>query len=114
MPSLPLFEEPPAAVHRLAFERWLQQQSAVGSLRQPSSIEVYRDMWGSFTAWCLGQSPAVSLASLDVRDLQAFQDLERLLGIRNNAAHPGTATPGRLDVQHFANKLAERVFATIK
>ena len=30
-------------------------------------------MWGSFTAWCLGQSPAVTLASLDVRDLQAFQ-----------------------------------------
>ena len=30
-------------------------------------------MWGSFTAWCLGRSPAVSLASLDVRDLQAFQ-----------------------------------------
>ena len=46
-------------------------------------------------------------------DLQAFQDLERLLGIRNNAAHPGTATPGRLDVEHFATKLAERVFSTI-
>ncbi|HKW40590.1 MAG TPA: hypothetical protein VJN39_05010 [Gemmatimonadales bacterium] len=47
-------------------------------------------------------------------DLPAFQDLERLLGIRNNAAHPGTATPGLLDVQHFAKKVAERVFSTIK
>jgi len=73
MPTLSLFEEAPAASHRLAFERWLAHQQATGSLRQTSSIEVYRDMWGSFTAWCLGQSPAVSLASLDVRDLQAFQ-----------------------------------------
>src|SRR5258705_2195437 len=30
-------------------------------------------MWGAFTAWCLGQSPAVTLPSLDLRDLQAFQ-----------------------------------------
>lgn len=30
-------------------------------------------MWGAFTAWCLGQSPAVTLASLDLQDLQAFQ-----------------------------------------
>jgi len=47
-------------------------------------------------------------------DLQAFQDLERLLGVRNGAAHPGTATPGILDVEHFATKLAQRVFSTIK
>ena len=73
MPSFSLFEELPAESHRLAFERWLADQRALGSLRQSSSIQVYRDMWGSFTAWCLGQSPAVSLASLDVRDLQAFQ-----------------------------------------
>ena len=30
-------------------------------------------MWEAFAAWCLGQSPAVTLASLDLRDLQAFQ-----------------------------------------
>ena len=36
-------------------------------------MAVYEDMWGSFTAWCLAQSPVVTLASLDVRDLAAFQ-----------------------------------------
>jgi len=47
-------------------------------------------------------------------DLQAFQDLERLLGVRNGAAHRGTAIPGLLDVENFATKLAQRVFSTIK
>jgi integrase len=73
MSSLSLFDEAPAGSHRLAFERWLDDQRASGLLRQPASVEVYRDMWGAFTAWCLGQSPAVTLASLDLQDLQAFQ-----------------------------------------
>lgn len=73
MPSYSLFDEPPSQGHRLAFERWLDGQRASGSLRQSASVEVYRDMWGAFTAWCLGQSPAVTLESLDLRDLQAFQ-----------------------------------------
>lgn len=73
MSSLPLFDESPVEGLRLAFERWLAEQQAVGSLRRPASMQVYRDMWGSFAAWCLGQSPAVTLASLDMRDIQAFQ-----------------------------------------
>lgn len=73
MPSLSLFDETPSEIHRLAFEQWLGDQRASGSLRQPASVQVYRDMWSAFTAWCLGQSPRVSLASLDLRDLQAFQ-----------------------------------------
>lgn len=73
MPSLSLFDESPAENHRLAFDRWMQEQRASGSLRRPGSEKVYRDMWGAFTQWCLGQSPAVTLASLDLRDLQAFQ-----------------------------------------
>ncbi|MDN8618912.1 hypothetical protein [Variovorax ginsengisoli] len=64
MTSYSLFDETPSEGHRLAFERWLDGQRASGSLRQPASVEVYRDMWGAFTAWCLGQSPAVTLASL--------------------------------------------------
>ncbi|MDR6856218.1 tyrosine-type recombinase/integrase [Variovorax guangxiensis] len=70
---LSLFEEVPTDSLGQAFERWLSDQQAAGSLRQSSSIQVYRDMWGGFTAWCLGQSPVVTLASLDVRDLAAFQ-----------------------------------------
>jgi integrase len=73
MPSLPLFDDKPSEIHRVAFERWLEDQRASGSLRQPTSVQVYRDMWGAFTAWCLGQSPAITLSSLDLRDLQAFQ-----------------------------------------
>jgi integrase len=73
MPSLSLFEDKPSEIHRVAFERWLEDQRASGSLRQPASVQVYRDMWGAFTAWCLVQSPAVTLSSLDLRDLQAFQ-----------------------------------------
>ena len=46
-------------------------------------------------------------------DLQAFNELARLLETRNNAAHPGMASPRPLDVQHFTDKLIERVFAFI-
>ena len=70
--SLPLFDESPVEDHRLAFAHWLAEQRAMGSLRRPASIGVYRDMWGAFSAWCLGQSPSVTLDSLSLRDLQAF------------------------------------------
>ncbi|MDR6536545.1 tyrosine-type recombinase/integrase [Variovorax soli] len=73
MPSLSLFDEAPAPSLRAAFERWLAHRRAAGSLRQSASIDVYRDMWEAFSAWCLGQSPALTLASLDLRDLHAFQ-----------------------------------------
>ena len=69
-----LFDDVPTqASLRTAFEAWLGDQRASQSLRQPASIEVYREMWHGFMGWCLGQSPAVSLASLDASDLQAFQ-----------------------------------------
>ena len=74
MPSRSLFDEAPSHYGlREAFERWLDDQRSSGSLRQPASIEVYREMWRGFTGWCLGQSPAVTLDSLGVQDLQAFQ-----------------------------------------
>ncbi|MDB5828825.1 MAG: integrase family protein, partial [Variovorax sp.] len=73
MPTLSLFEDVESRSHLLAFERWLADRRASGFLRQPGSVQVYRDMWGAFVAWCLGQSPAVTLASLDGLDLQAFQ-----------------------------------------
>lgn len=74
MSTLPLFDEAPeSGSHHLAFERWLADQQSLGSLRQRSSIDVYRDMWGGFMAWCLGQSPQVGLSSLNTGDLAAFQ-----------------------------------------
>ncbi|AVQ84890.1 site-specific integrase (plasmid) [Variovorax sp. PDNC026] len=56
-----------------AFEAWLSDQRDSGLLRQEGSVSVYQDMWQAFVAWCLGQSPVVSLSSLDLADLQAFQ-----------------------------------------
>lgn len=73
MQSLSLFDDASSDTHQAAFERWLAERRDTGALRQPSSIQVYRDMWSSFTAWCLGQAPAVTLASLDTGDLRAFQ-----------------------------------------
>ena len=73
-----LFDESPFPGHlpalRQAFEAWITDLRRAGSLRQSGSVAVYREMWEAFAAWCLGQSPAVSLSSLDLADLQAFQD----------------------------------------
>jgi len=46
-------------------------------------------------------------------DGQAFNELAALLQARNNAAHPGMASPNLLDVQQFATKLIERVFRIV-
>src|ERR1700712_4249874 len=81
MSTLPLFEAPSPQEHHAAFENWLAAQQANGTLRQSSSAEVYRDMWGSFTQWCLSQSPVVRLDALHMRDLRAFQDAR--FGVKN-------------------------------
>jgi hypothetical protein len=47
-------------------------------------------------------------------DLQVYQELDRLLGTRNDSAHPGMAEPGVLDVQQFANKVNSYVFQMVK
>jgi integrase len=73
MPSLPLFPESGGESHHAVFESWLSAQQENGALRRPSSIAVYRDMWSAFAAWCLGQSPAITLGSLNRSDLSAFQ-----------------------------------------
>ncbi len=43
-------------------------------------------------------------------DLQVYQELSRLLGQRNDSAHPGMAIPKALDVEQFAAKLNQYVF----
>lgn len=43
-------------------------------------------------------------------DLQCYQELDRLLGQRNDCAHPGMNHPGALDVQQFATKVRRFVF----
>jgi integrase len=75
--TLSLFEdiwpEAHALVFEQAFDAWLASQRDVGLLRQERSMEVYQDMWNAFSAWCLAQSPVVSLSSLRPADLEAFQ-----------------------------------------
>ena len=46
-------------------------------------------------------------------DLQVFEEQERLLGIRNSAAHPGMFTPGALDLRQFAEKVRRYVFDAV-
>lgn len=43
-------------------------------------------------------------------DMQVYQELNRLLGQRNDSAHPGMAVPKALDVEQFAEKLNQYVF----
>jgi hypothetical protein len=46
-------------------------------------------------------------------DMQTYEELQRLLGIRNNAAHPGMYEPAPIDVQQFATKLEAYIFKRI-
>ncbi len=46
-------------------------------------------------------------------DLQVFEELDRLLSIRNSAAHPGMLKPSALDVQQYASKVGAYVFAVV-
>jgi len=46
-------------------------------------------------------------------DLQVFEELDRLLGIRNSAAHPGMLRPSALDVQQYASKVGAYVFGVV-
>ncbi|MDV2495790.1 MAG: hypothetical protein RX316_06200 [bacterium] len=46
-------------------------------------------------------------------DIQVFEELDRLLGMRNSAAHPGMLKPSALDVQQFASKVSTYVFSVV-
>jgi hypothetical protein len=46
-------------------------------------------------------------------DLQAFEELDRLLGQRNSAAHPGMFAPSSLDVRQYAEKTKKFVFDVV-
>jgi hypothetical protein len=46
-------------------------------------------------------------------DLQVFEELDRLLGIRNSAAHPGMLKPSALDVQQYASKVGSCIFEVV-
>lgn len=64
---------PPQSSFPQAFEQWAADQHGAGVLRKAGARVVYQAMWESFAAWCLAQSPAVQLDTVDARDLHAFQ-----------------------------------------
>jgi hypothetical protein len=46
-------------------------------------------------------------------DLQGFEELDRLLALRNSAAHPGMFQPSALEVQQYAQKVHRFVFQAV-
>lgn len=73
MQTLPLFDDFSVSEHLQAFDGWAAMQRSLGRMRRASSEAVYRDMWGSFVAWCCAQHPPRSLGALNAQDLKAFQ-----------------------------------------
>jgi len=53
-----------------AFEDWTARRAGCGELREQSSVDVYRSMWGALTVWCVGRG--LALQSLDTSHLEAF------------------------------------------
>lgn len=56
--NLDLFDEqrgPTFQAYLSAFESWLVDREAFGSIREPSSVAVYSSMWSALSAWCVGR-----------------------------------------------------------
>lgn len=68
-----MFGTPNAADRRAAldatFDRWIVGKTGYQSMRD-ESVEVYRDMWGVFAAWCVDRDALPSL--LTERELSTF------------------------------------------
>lgn len=60
-----------------AFESWKFAAVAADRLQRDSTLQVYADMWGAFTEWCVGQSPQVTLEALTEEDLEHFLEFRR-------------------------------------
>ncbi len=58
------------ATYLAAFEGWAAGRAGCGELREQSSVDVYRSMWGALTVWCVGRG--LALQSLDTSHLEAF------------------------------------------
>jgi site-specific recombinase XerD len=71
--ALDLFEDPPSSrptVYVTAFESWLSERQRSGTLRQGSSVSVYRSMWGALAAWCEGRE--LTLDGLTAEHLETY------------------------------------------
>lgn len=73
MTTKDLFGELPAHGLRTfakAFEDWLEARQSSGEIREPSSVAVYRSMWGALSEWCV--SRGVELHDLSACELETF------------------------------------------
>lgn len=66
------FEDDISGSWESAFAGWLTKQRGDGEVRQTSTVEVYVDMWGCFSKWCIAQAPSITLESLSAEDLERF------------------------------------------
>lgn len=55
-----------------AFDAWRAAAVAADRLQRDSTVQVYEDMWAAFTAWCVRQSPPVTLHAINEEDLANF------------------------------------------
>ncbi len=53
-----------------AFDAWTASRAGSGTLREPSSVDVYRSMWGALTAWCVRRG--LALQGLGTSHLEAY------------------------------------------
>ena len=58
------------ATYLVAFDGWAARRAGCGELREQSSIDVYRSMWGALTVWCVRRG--LALQGLDASHLEAF------------------------------------------
>ena len=73
-------------VHEQAFEAWLQSQQERRRSYRPSTVVLYREMWGSFIQWCGCQNPSIALGQVTKVTLDEFR-LSRL-GLKQDGLSP--------------------------
>lgn len=72
-PNRDLFEEPGHAnvqTYIDAFDAWLTDREHFGTIREQSSVAVYRSMWTALSAWCVGR--ALLLDELNAGHFEAY------------------------------------------
>lgn len=68
-----LFDEetlPSPKTYLESFEAWVSAREQFGAIRQPSSVAVYRSMWGALTVWCVGRG--LQLDTLSPAHFEAY------------------------------------------
>jgi len=103
------------AVEQVGFDRFNQAVAQVSARKRNPYNRFKGSAIKSLPELQRGRDSDLLIVGMELwgYDLQVFEELERLLGTRNSAAHPGMLRPTALDVQQFATKLAALVFTRI-